>query len=185
MLNNIDKSDKEKIPAGLEKIFFGMGCFWGAEKVFWSIPGIYLTSVGYAGGHTDNPNYEEVCSGNTNHAEVVKIVYNPKIIELNKILIYFWENHDPTQGMRQGNDFGSQYRSLIMTTDDKQTQEALRTKKEYELTLLKNGFNKITTEIIRFDKFFCAEEYHQKYLHKNPRGYCGLGGTNIKFELLI
>ncbi len=178
----IEKKNEEILPNDYEKIFFGMGCFWGAEKVFWSIKGVYSTAVGYAGGDTVNPSYEEVCKGTTNHAEVVKVVFDPKIVKLRKILIHFWENHDPTQGMRQGNDIGTQYRSIIITTKNTQKQAAMNTMHLYESILLKHGLNRITTEIKNFKNFFYAEEYHQKYLDKNPRGYCGLGGTNVSFE---
>ncbi len=177
------KTNDEFFSNDFETIFFGMGCFWGAERVFWSINGVYNTAVGYAGGKTDKPTYEEVCQGTTYHAEVVKVIFDPKVVKLIKILAYFWENHDPTQGMRQGNDIGSQYRSIIITTNNNQKREAKKTLYKYESILLKHGLNKITTEIKDFKNFFYAEEYHQEYLKKNPRGYCGLGGTNIKFEL--
>ena len=182
MLKKINNSKEELFPNDLEQIYFGMGCFWGAEKVFWSINGVYKTAVGYAGGETDNPTYEEVCRGITNHAEVVKVVFDTKIVKSIDLLACFWENHDPTQGMRQGNDIGSQYRSIILTTNKNQKLAASKTLHKYETILLKHGLNRITTEIKDFKKFFYAEEYHQEYLKKNPRGYCGLGGTNIKFE---
>ena len=170
------------VPNNLKEIVLGAGCFWGVEKKFWDLDGVYLTSVGYSGGDTDNPTYEDVCYKNTNHAEVVKVIYDPNIIKLNKILKVFWECHDPTQGMRQGNDIGSQYRSIILTTNNNQKLAASKTLHKYETILLKHGLNRITTEIRDLKKFFYAEEYHQEYLKKNPRGYCGLGGTNIKFE---
>ena len=182
MFKKINNRKEELCPNDIEQIYFGMGCFWGAEKVFWSINGVYKTAVGYAGGETDNPTYEDVCRGVTNHAEVVKVVFDAKIVKAIDLLAYFWENHDPTQGMRQGNDIGSQYRSIILTTNNNQKLAALKTLHKYETILLKHGLNRITTEIKDFKKFFYAEEYHQEYLKKNPRGYCGLGGTNIKFE---
>ena len=159
-----------------------MGCFWGAEKIFWQLQGVYHTSVGYAGGYTKNPTYEEVCSGLTGHTEVVRVVYNPKIINLRKILIAFWEGHDPTQGMRQGNDIGTQYRSAIYVSENEDLVEVKETMKEFQKLLDKNGYKKITTEIKRDIEYYFAEAYHQQYLYKNPNGYCGLGGIGIKFQ---
>mgnify|MGYP001293957425 FL=1 len=182
MIHDYNKNNIKNIPKGYESIFFGMGCFWGAEKIFWSLDGVYITCVGYAGGHTRHPSYEEVCFGKTNHAEIVKVVYNPKIIKTVELLIDFWEGHDPTQGMRQGNDIGSQYRSMIITSNQAQKTDALNTKIIFEKELIKKGFNNITTEIIDFTDFYYAEEYHQQYLYKNPRGYCGLGGCGVTFK---
>ena len=159
-----------------------MGCFWGAEKIFWQLDGVYHTSVGYAGGHTSNPTYEEVCSGLTGHTEVVRIVYNPKKITLRKILISFWEGHDPTQGMRQGNDIGTQYRSSIYLKSNEDLNEIKEIMTEYQNLLYLNGLGKITTEIKKITNFYFAETYHQQYLFKNPNGYCGLGGSGIKFN---
>ena len=182
MLNAYNQNSLQITPSSCEAIIFGMGCFWGAEKIFWELRGVHVTSVGYAGGIKINPSYEEVCSGKTNHAEVVKVIYNPTLISTNELLIKFWEGHDPTQGMKQGNDIGSQYRSIIITLNAKQKDEAYKTKDIYEKELLLYGFNKITTEIIEFNNYFFAEEYHQQYLYKNPNGYCGIGGCNVKFK---
>jgi peptide-methionine (S)-S-oxide reductase len=166
-------------PAGMEQAVFGMGCFWGAERLFWQIPGVYSTAVGYAGGETKNPTYEEVCSGFTNHAEVVLVVFDPKKLSYASLLKTFWEGHDPTQGMRQGNDAGTQYRSAIYTHGDEQMEKALSSKKAFESALAKKGFPSITTEIKAAPEFYYAEDYHQQYLGKNPDGYCGLGGTGV------
>ena len=166
----------------LNEIVVGAGCFWGVEKKFWDLEGVFLTSVGYSGGNTINPTYEDVCYKNTNHVEVVKITYDPNIISLKNILRIFWECHDPTQGMRQGNDIGTQYRSIIITTNEKQFDLAKSTKKKYEELLLNSGFPKITTEIQKFKNFYYAEEYHQQYLLKNPNGYCGIGGCNVSYN---
>jgi len=166
-------------PAGMEQAVFGLGCFWGAEKLFWNIPGVYSTAVGYAGGETKNPTYEEVCSGLTNHAEVVLVVFDPKVTSYEKLLRTFWEGHDPTQGMRQGNDSGTQYRSAIYTYGDEQLRKALSSKNAFESELKKKGFSPITTEIQPAPAFYYAEDYHQQYLGKNPNGYCGLGGTGV------
>tara|TARA_B100000579_G_C22722128_1_gene799970 strand:+ start:523 stop:1074 length:552 start_codon:yes stop_codon:yes gene_type:complete len=182
MLHAFNKENIKTIPTGYESIFFGMGCFWGAEKIFWNIKGVHVTCVGYAGGQKKYPSYEEVCSGTTNHAEVVKVVYNPEKIKTIELLINFWEGHDPTQGMRQGNDIGSQYRSMIITSNQSQKENALSSKVSYETELIKRGFNKITTEILDLTDFYYAEEYHQQYLFKNPHGYCGLGGCGITFK---
>ena len=166
-------------PAGLERALFGMGCFWGAEKKFWSLPGVYTTAVGYAAGLTPNPTYREVCSGMTGHNEVVLVVFDPKKISYDALLKAFWENHDPTQGMRQGNDVGTQYRSGIYVFDDAQREAALRSRDVFQEQLSKKGYGTITTEILPAPEFYYAEDYHQQYLSKNPDGYCGLGGTGV------
>ncbi len=166
-------------PAGLELALFGMGCFWGAERKFWQVPGIFSTSVGFAAGLTPNPTYEEVCSGRTGHNEVVRVVFDPVKVGYGALLKVFWENHDPTQGMRQGNDVGSQYRSGIYTYDDSQFEAADASRRQFEDALQNAGFGKITTEIFASPEFFYAEAYHQQYLAKNPDGYCGLGGTSV------
>jgi len=166
-------------PAGLELAQFGMGCFWGAERLFWQTPGVYSTAVGYAGGATQNPTYEEVCSGYTNHTEAVLVVFDPQKISYEQVLKVFWEGHDPTQGMRQGNDRGSQYRSAIYTYGDAQMKAALATRDAFQAGLTAKGFGRITTEIRQAPEFFHAEEYHQQYLGKDPNGYCGLGGTGV------
>jgi len=170
---------KAPFPAGLEQAVFGLGCFWGAERLFWQLPGVYSTSVGYAGGQTKNPTYEEVCSGMTNHAEVVMVVFDPKVLPYEKLLKVFWEGHDPTQGMRQGNDQGSQYRSAIYAYGEAQLKAALASKEAFEKALLNSGHGKITTEIKPAPQYYYAEDYHQQYLGKNPDGYCGLGGTGV------
>jgi peptide-methionine (S)-S-oxide reductase len=167
-------------PAGLETAMFGMGCFWGAERKFWELgDGIYATAVGYAGGHTPNPTYEEVCSGRTGHNEVVLVVYDPKKVSYDKLLKTFWENHDPTQGMRQGNDVGTQYRSGIYASTPAQKQAAEASKAMFGKALGAKGYGAITTEILDAPPFYFAEDYHQQYLAKNPFGYCGLGGTGV------
>ena len=166
-------------PAGLETAVFGLGCFWGAERLFWQLPGVYSTAVGYAGGFTPNPTYEEVCSGKTGHAEVVQVVYDPKQIAYDELLRVFWESHDPTEGMRQGNDLGTQYRSAIYTTTDVQRQAAERSREAYDAALRRSGFGPVTTEIAPAGPFYYAEDYHQQYLHKVPHGYCGLEGTGV------
>ena len=167
----------------LQVLQFGMGCFWGAEKFFWELPEVEFTSVGYASGYTPNATYEEVCSGQTGHNEVVQVIFSPEKISLDDILKVFWENHDPTQGMRQGYDIGTQYRSGLYVTNQKQMEQAQETKKAYEAILVKSGFKPITTEIKEIKNFFFAEEYHQQYLAKNPGGYCGHGGCGIKLDL--
>ncbi|HJS37185.1 MAG TPA: peptide-methionine (S)-S-oxide reductase MsrA [Burkholderiales bacterium] len=164
-------------PQGLQLAQFGLGCFWGAERIFWQTPGVYSTAVGYAGGATPNPTYEEVCSGFTNHTEAVLVVFDPQRIGYEQLLKVFWEGHDPTQGMRQGNDRGSQYRSAIYTCDEAQMQAALATRDAFQAALKAKGYGKITTEIKPAGEFYYAEEYHQQYLGKDPNGYCGLGGT--------
>ena len=167
-------------PAGLETAIFGLGCFWGAERKFWELgAGIYNTAVGYAGGHTPNPTYEEVCSGRTGHNEVVLVVYDPKKISYERLLKTFWENHDPTQGMRQGNDVGTQYRSGIYATTPAQKKAAEESKAVFGKALAAKRFGPITTEIVDAPPFYFAEDYHQQYLAKNPMGYCGLGGTGV------
>jgi peptide-methionine (S)-S-oxide reductase len=166
-------------PEGMQQAVFGMGCFWGAERLFWKLPGVYSTAVGYAGGETKNPTYEEVCSGFTNHAEVVLVVFDPKIISYEELLKVFWEGHDPTQGMRQGNDAGTQYRSTLYAYGDEQLKAAKKSKEIFEKALKAKGFGPITTETRAAPTFYYAEDYHQQYLGKNPNGYCGLGGTGV------
>lgn len=180
--NEINGIDFREIPENFKTIIIGMGCFWGAERIFWQLEGVYHTSVGYAGGHTKNPTYEEVCSGLTGHTEVVRVVYDPKKISLRKILIAFWEGHDPTQGMRQGNDIGTQYRSAIYIEENQDIKEVKKTMLEFQNLLDLNGFKKITTEIKYDVEFYFAEAYHQQYLYKNPNGYCGLGGGGVRFK---
>jgi peptide-methionine (S)-S-oxide reductase len=170
---------KPPFPAGLEQAMFGLGCFWGAERMFWKIPGVYSTAVGYAAGMTPNPTYEEVCSGYTGHNEVVMVWFDPKKTSYEALLKTFWEGHDPTQGMQQGNDVGTQYRSGIYTFSPQQKQRAEASKALFQKELAKNGMAAITTEIIDAPVFFYAEDYHQQYLAKNPNGYCGLGGTGV------
>ncbi len=166
-------------PEGLEEAVFGLGCFWGAERKFWESAGVHSTMVGYAGGYTPNPTYREVCSGMTGHTEVVKVVFDPKQIDYADLLRVFWENHDPTQGARQGNDVGTQYRSSIYTYGDAQQKAALTSRDAYQKRLTEEGFGAITTEIIPAPEFYYAEDYHQQYLAKNPGGYCGIGGTGV------
>ena len=170
---------KPPFPAGMQQAVFGMGCFWGAERLFWQTKGVYSTAVGYAGGQTKNPTYEEVCSGFTNHSEVVLVVFDPKVISYEELLKVFWEGHDPTQGMRQGNDRGTQYRSTIYAYGDEQLAAARRSKEMFQPALTKKGYGPITTEIRLAPEFYYAEDYHQQYLGKNPGGYCGLGGTGV------
>jgi len=166
-------------PDGLSEIVFGLGCFWGAERVFWQLPGVYTTAVGYAGGHTPNPTYEEVCSGMTGHTEVVRVVWDPRRLALEALLATFWESHDPTQGMRQGNDVGTQYRSAIFTHNDAQLAAAEASRDAYADALAARRFGAITTEVRPLPAFYYAEDYHQQYLAKNPGGYCGIGGTGV------
>ena len=166
-------------PAGLEQAIVAMGCFWGAERIFWQAPGVYTTAVGYSGGFTPNPTYEEVCSGRTGHAEAVLVVFDPNQTGYEEILRLFWENHDPTQGMRQGNDIGTQYRSAIYWTGDAQRAAAERSRDAYTERLRAAGYPEVTTEIAQAGPFYYAEDYHQQYLHKVPNGYCGLGGTGV------
>ncbi len=166
-------------PDGMELACFGLGCFWGAEKAFWKMDGVYSTAVGYAQGYTPNPTYEEVCTGRTGHNEVVRVVFDPKKLSYEALLKTFWESHDPTQGMRQGNDAGTQYRSGIYTTSAEQMTSALASKVAYDAALKKVGYEPITTEVLDAGPFYYAEDYHQQYLAKNPGGYCGLGGTGV------
>ncbi len=166
-------------PEGMELALFGMGCFWGAERVFWQAPGVYTTAVGYSGGHTPNPTYQEVCSGMTGHNEVVRVVFDPARTSYTELLRRFWENHDPTQGMRQGNDVGTQYRSGIYVHSEEQRRLAEASKDAYGRMLAEHGMGPITTEIADAPEFYYAEDYHQQYLAKNPGGYCGLGGTGV------
>jgi peptide-methionine (S)-S-oxide reductase len=167
-------------PAGLEEATFAMGCFWGAEKKFWQVPGVFTTAVGYSGGDKLHPSYRDVCTGRTGHAEVVRVVFDPKKVTYDQLLKTFWENHDPTQGMRQGNDVGTQYRSAIYTHSDAQRAAADRSLAEYQAALGRNGYGAITTEVRDAPPFYYAEDYHQQYLAKNPDGYCGLGGTGVR-----
>ncbi|HCD50603.1 MAG: peptide-methionine (S)-S-oxide reductase [SAR116 cluster bacterium MED-G04] len=171
-------------PEGLERIVLGLGCFWGAERIFWQTRGVWTTSVGYAGGYTPNATYREVCSGGTGHTEVVEVVFNPDVISLDAILQLFWESHDPTQGMRQGNDVGTQYRSAIFTDNDDQLNAALASRDAYEAALVKAGRGAITTEIALAEDYYLAEDYHQQYLHKNPGGYCSIGGCGVSFPAI-
>jgi peptide-methionine (S)-S-oxide reductase len=168
-------------PAGLEEAVFGLGCFWGAERKFWQVPGVYSTAVGYAGGLTRNATYEEVCSGLTGHTEVVKVIYDPKRVSYEDLLRVFWESHDPTQGMRQGNDVGTQYRSAIYYTNEEQREAAEHSKEVYQKRLNQAGKGGITTEIASAPEFYYAEDYHQQYLAKNPNGYCGIGGCGVSY----
>jgi len=170
---------KAPFPDNLQQAVFGMGCFWGAERIFWELDGVYSTAVGYAGGTKPDPDYREVCSGTTGHAEVVLIVFDPDIIGYDELLRVFWESHDPTQGMRQGNDVGTQYRSAIYTLDEAQQKAARVTLDTYASELGNAGYNAITTEIVALETFYYAEDYHQQYLAKNPGGYCGIGGTGV------
>jgi peptide-methionine (S)-S-oxide reductase len=172
-------SIKPPFPEGFEQVIVGMGCFWGAEKVFWSAPGVYTTAVGYAGGFTQNPSYEEVCSGRTGHTEAVLVVFDPDKTSYAEILRRFWENHDPTQGMRQGNDVGTQYRSAILWSTEEERRVAESSRAAYNERLRASGYPEITTEIAPAGTFYYAEDYHQQYLDKNPWGYCGIGGTGV------
>ena len=180
-INGIDLGSET--PTKCKEIIFGAGCFWGVERKFWSLHGIWLTSVGYAGGHSANPTYEQVCYEETNHVEVVKVVYDPKMISIDSLLKTFWECHDPTQGMRQGNDKGTQYRSVIYCSSNEDLEVSRATKDKYQKVLDKNNYHQITTEILLAPKFYLAEEYHQQYLAKNPNGYCGLGGTGCALDI--
>jgi peptide-methionine (S)-S-oxide reductase len=174
-----DRPLKGPYPEGLETAYFGMGCFWGAERLFWQTPGVWVTAVGYAGGITPNPTYQETCTGMTGHAEVVLVVFDPAKVSYEELLQIFWESHDPTQGMRQGNDVGTTYRSAIYTTNDQQSAKAAASREAYEKALLRGGIGKITTEIAPAGPFYFAETEHQQYLAKNPGGYCGLQGTGV------
>ena len=173
---------KGPFPDNLEQTIFGMGCFWGVERRFWELEGVYSTSAGYAGGYTKNPSYKEVCTGFTGHNEVVMVVYDPKIISYESLLKTFWEDHDPTQGMRQGNDMGTQYRSGIYYRTPEEKEIIVKTKKMYQSQLSENGFNEITTEVKQAGAYYYAEHYHQQYLAKNPDGYCALAGTGVKIS---
>jgi peptide-methionine (S)-S-oxide reductase len=170
---------KPPFPDGMEQLVLGLGCFWGAERAFWMLPGVYTTAVGYAGGYTPNPTYEEVCTGQTGHAEVVLVVFDPGRVSSEEIVRRFWESHDPTQGMRQGNDLGTQYRSVILYGEEAQRQLAEATRTAYGEKLSQAGHEPVSTEIAPLEKFYYAEDYHQQYLHKVPNGYCGLGGTGV------
>ncbi len=170
---------KGPYPEGYESAVFGMGCFWGVERIFWQLPGVWITAAGYAGGITPNPTYQEVCSGRTGQNEVVLVVFDPAVTSYDKLLTAFWEGHNPTQGMRQGNDAGTQYRSGIYTSGDEQQRKAEASKAAYQVALTKRGYGQITTEIVAADAFYYAEDYHQQYLAKNPGGYCGIGGTGV------
>ena len=182
LFHEINGRNLMEIPNDFEIIILGMGCFWGAEKIFWQLDGVYHTSVGYAGGYTKNPTYDEVCSGLTGHTEGVRVVYDPKKLNLKTILIEFWEGHDPTQGMRQGNDIGTQYRSAIFVNNSENLNDVKASKTEFQSLLHAAGFNEITTDIKNNVDFYFAETYHQQYLYKNPNGYCGLGGCGVKFK---
>jgi peptide-methionine (S)-S-oxide reductase len=170
---------KGPYPEGMQKAVFGVGCFWGAERIFWKTPGVYVTAAGYAGGDTANPTYQEVCSGRTGHTEVVLVVFDPKAVSYSELLRRFWESHDPTQGMRQGNDLGTQYRSALYWTTEAQHEAAVASRDAYQAALSERGRGQITTEFAPAGPFYPAEEYHQQYLYKNPNGYCGLGGTGV------
>ena len=174
---------KGSTPKGFKKAMFGMGCFWGAEKLFWQLPGVHITAAGYAAGTTPNPAYEEVCSGLTGHNEVVLVVYDPKQLAYTQLLKIFWEGHNPTQGMRQGNDTGTQYRSGIYVYDDAQRNAAQESKEIYSASLTQGGYGRITTEILDAPEFYFAEDHHQQYLAKTPAGYCGLGGTGVSCQI--
>ena len=169
-------------PEGHEEVVFGMGCFWGAERLFWETPGVHVTAVGYAGGHTPNPTYEEVCSGRTGHTEVVRVVFDPEQVDFETLLALFWEGHDPTQGMRQGNDVGTQYRSVIYCTTQAQRVQAEKSRERYQQALDAAGLGPITTEIDQAPTFHYAETFHQQYLARNPGGYCGIGGTGVRLQ---
>jgi len=180
-LSGIDLSSDT--PNDFNEIIFGAGCFWGVERKFWVLEGVWLTSVGYAGGNSINPTYEQVCYEETNHVEVVKVVYDPSLIKIDTLLKTFWECHDPTQGMRQGNDRGTQYRSVIYCSSEEDLDLSILTMEKYQEVLSKNNYQQITTEILLAPKFYLAEEYHQQYLAKNPNGYCGLGGTGCALDI--
>ena len=180
-LSGIDLSSDT--PPDFNEIIFGAGCFWGVERKFWSLEGVWLTCVGYAGGNSTNPTYEQVCYEETNHVEVVKVVYDPSVIKIDTLLKTFWECHDPTQGMRQGNDRGTQYRSVIYCSSEEDLELSILTMEKYQEVLSKNNYQQITTEILLAPKFYLAEEYHQQYLAKNPNGYCGLGGTGCALDI--
>jgi peptide-methionine (S)-S-oxide reductase len=174
-----DRPIKPPFPENLEQAVFGLGCFWGAERIFWETPGVYTTAVGYAGGFTKNPTYEEVCSGRTGHTEVVLVVFDPAVISFDELLRVFWEGHDPTQGMRQGNDVGTQYRSAVYVDSDEKVRAVEASRDRYQEALRAAGHGTISTEIATAGPFYYAEDYHQQYLAKNPNGYCGIGGTGV------
>ncbi len=174
-----DRALKASPPEGYSRAVFGLGCFWGAERLFWQMPGTWLTTVGYAGGLTENPTYEETCSGLTGHAEVVEVIHDPNQLTYETLLQVFWEGHDPTQGMQQGNDVGTQYRSVIFTTSTAQREAALQSRSAYQAALSQAGRGEITTQIAPLEAYYYAEGYHQQYLAKNPNGYCGIGGTGV------
>jgi len=174
-----DRPLNRVVPQGMEQAMFGMGCFWGVERMFWQLPGVWLSMVGYAAGHTPNPTYDEVCSGQTGHNEVVRVVFDPSLVTYEDLLKTFWEGHDPTQGMRQGNDRGTQYRSGIYTYTDAQKAAAEASRAVFQHRLAAKGFGRVTTEVTAAPEFYFAEDYHQQYLAKNPAGYCGLGGTGV------
>lgn len=177
----LDTPLKGPWPAGTQTAVFGMGCFWGAERLFWRVPGVWTTSVGYMGGNTEKPSYEEVCTGLTGHAEVVKVVWEPGVVAYEQLLKVFWENHDPTQGMRQGNDRGTQYRSVILTTTPEQQAQAEASRDAYQLRMTEAGYGEITTSILPLETYYYAEDYHQQYLVKNPFGYCPLHATGVSY----
>ena len=177
--HHVSGADLREVPEGMETAVFGMGCFWGVERLFWQVPGVRSTAVGYAGGHTPNPTYEEVCSGRTGHNEVVRVIHDPSRVSYDDLLRIFWEGHDPTQGMRQGNDRGTQYRSGIYVASEAQRRAAEASRDAYAERLRARGYGAITTEIVDAPAFYFAEDYHQQYLAKNPGGYCGLGGTGV------
>ena len=170
---------EEPFPQAMQLAMFGMGCFWGVERIFWQVPGVFTTAAGYAAGHTPNPTYQEVCTGQTGHNEVVRLVFDPQVVSYQQLLVLFWEGHDPTQGMRQGNDMGTQYRSGIYTYGQQQQTQAEASREQFQPRLEASGYGEITTEIIPAPVFYFAEDYHQQYLAKNPGGYCGLGGTGV------
>ncbi|WP_281824052.1 peptide-methionine (S)-S-oxide reductase MsrA [Jannaschia rubra] len=174
-----DRPLSNDVPDGMEEAMFGMGCFWGVERMFWKLPGVHMTLVGYAGGYTPNPTYQEVCTGRTGHNEVVRVIYDPERISYDDLLRTFWEGHDPTQGMRQGNDVGTQYRSGVYTYSDAQKQAAAKSREVFAERLRDAGYGDVTTEIVDAPPFYHAEDYHQQYLAKNPGGYCGIGGTGV------
>jgi peptide-methionine (S)-S-oxide reductase len=179
----LDHPLKPPFPEGLRRAMFGMGCFWGAERVFWTMPGVYTTAVGYAGGHTENATYEEVCTGLTGHTEVVLVVFDEAMVPYTKLLATFWQSHDPTQGMRQGADIGTQYRSALYCYDAEQLEQAEQSQAHYQSLLTARRLSRITTEIAMAPEFFYAEDYHQQYLAKNPRGYCGIGGCGVPYGI--
>jgi peptide-methionine (S)-S-oxide reductase len=177
----VNGENVDVLPAGMEYAMFGLGCFWGAERKFWQLEGVYVTSVGYTGGDNEHPTYNQVCSGITNHNEIVRLIYNPDVISYQKLLEVFWQAHNPTQGDRQGNDMGTQYRSGIYTFSEQQLESANKSKEHFQQVLSQAGFSEVTTEIMTASPFYFAEDYHQQYLAKEPNGYCGLGGLNLTY----